>query len=167
MACELSGAGNWSDLDFGETPDQDWSICLPERVRVCSILTTPSEAVSISANCTSLLSGTKQLTPSLPCHPTAARMRSLPRARSVALMEFNRMYRTSVADRLRVEVKHRCPAPNRYTWEIFCDDKILPVEESRDRLGSWEEASQAGKSALMKLLATHASASRRMMSVDY
>jgi len=77
------------------------------------------------------------------------------------------MYRTSVAGHLRVEVKHRCPAPNRYTWEIFRDDKTLPVEESRDRFGSWEEASQVGKSALMRLSGTHAVASRRMMSVDY
>jgi hypothetical protein len=50
-----------------------------------------------------------------------------------------------------VEVKHRYSAPNRYTWEIFSDDKILSVEESRDRFGSWEDSSQAGKKALKKL----------------
>jgi len=50
-----------------------------------------------------------------------------------------------------VEVKHRYSAPTRYTWEIFSDDKILSVEESRDRFGSWEDASQAGKKALKKL----------------
>jgi hypothetical protein len=50
-----------------------------------------------------------------------------------------------------MEVKHRYPAPNRYTWEIFSDDKILSVEESRDRFGSWEKASQVGKKALEKL----------------
>jgi hypothetical protein len=68
-------------------------------------------------------------------------------------MEFPRMYSSSVAGHLRVEVKHRGPAPTRYTWEIFSDDKILSVEESRDRFGSWEEASQAGRKALKKLSA--------------
>jgi hypothetical protein len=68
-------------------------------------------------------------------------------------MEFSRMYSSSVAGRLRVEVKHRCPVPTRYTWEIFSDDKILSVEEPRDRFRSWEEASQAGRKALEKLLA--------------
>jgi len=63
------------------------------------------------------------------------------------------MYRSSVAGRLRVEVKHRCPAPNRYTWEIFSENEVLPVEESCDRFGSWEEASQVGKKTLTKLLA--------------
>ena len=62
------------------------------------------------------------------------------------------MYRSSVAGHLRVEIKHRCPAPNRYTWEIFCEHRALPVEESRDQFGSWEEASQVGKKALKKLL---------------
>jgi hypothetical protein len=55
-----------------------------------------------------------------------------------------------------VEVKHRRPAPNRYTWEIFREHKILPVEESCDQFGSWEEASQAGKKALKKLSASPA-----------
>jgi len=64
------------------------------------------------------------------------------------------MYGSSVASRLRVEVKHRCPAPNRYTWEIFSDDKILSVEESRGQFGSWEEASQAGRKALQRLWAS-------------
>jgi hypothetical protein len=57
-------------------------------------------------------------------------------------------YGSSVADHLRVEVKHRCPAPNRYTWEIIRGHEPLPLEESRDRFGSWEGASQAGKKAL-------------------
>jgi hypothetical protein len=61
------------------------------------------------------------------------------------------VYRSSVADHLRVEVKHRCPAPSRYTWEIVRGHEPLPLEESRDRFGSWEEASQAGKKALKKL----------------
>lgn len=62
------------------------------------------------------------------------------------------MYSSSIANPLRVEVKHRRPAPNRYTWEIYSEDKVLPVEESRDQFSSWEEASQAGKKALKKLL---------------
>ncbi len=64
------------------------------------------------------------------------------------------MYRSAAASHLRVEVKHRCPAPKRYTWEIFHDDKVLSVEESPDRFGSWEEASQAGRDAMMKLSTT-------------
>jgi hypothetical protein len=62
------------------------------------------------------------------------------------------MYRSSAAGHLRVEVKHRHPAPKRYTWEIFSKHRVLPVEESRDQFGSWEEASQVGKTALKKLL---------------
>jgi hypothetical protein len=58
------------------------------------------------------------------------------------------VYRSSVAGHLRVEVKHRCPAPNRYTWAIVREHEVLPLEESCDRFGSWEEASQAGKEAL-------------------
>jgi len=38
--------------------------------------------------------------------------------------------------------------PNRYTWEIVREHEALPLEESCDRFGSWEEASQAGKKAL-------------------
>lgn len=62
------------------------------------------------------------------------------------------MYSSSVANRLRVEVKHRRPVPNRYTWEIHSEDKVLPVKESHDEFSSWEEASQAGKKALKKFL---------------
>jgi len=67
------------------------------------------------------------------------------------------VYRSSVADHLRVEVKYRCPAPNRYTWEIVREHEPLPLEESRDRFGSWEEAKSswkesAGKKALKKLI---------------
>lgn len=61
------------------------------------------------------------------------------------------MYSSSVAGHLRVEVKHRWPAPTRYTWEIYREHKALPVEEARDWFGSWEEASQAGRKALQKL----------------
>jgi hypothetical protein len=71
-------------------------------------------------------------------------------------MEFRRVHKSSDASRLRVEVKHRRPAPNRYTWEIFREHKILPVDESCDQFGSWEEASQAGKKALKKLSASPA-----------
>ena len=35
------------------------------------------------------------------------------------------VYGSSVADHLRVEVKHRCPAPNRYTWEIVPDMNLF------------------------------------------
>jgi hypothetical protein len=69
-------------------------------------------------------------------------------------MEVRLMYRSSIADHLRVAVKHRGPAPNRYSWEIFYDYEVLPMEEARDRFGSWEEASQFGKNALKKLSTT-------------
>jgi hypothetical protein len=62
------------------------------------------------------------------------------------------MNRSSVASHLRVEVKHRCAAPKRYTWEIFSEGKTLPVEESTDQFRSWEEASQAGKKALEEII---------------
>jgi len=64
------------------------------------------------------------------------------------------MNRSTVASRFRVEVKHRCAAPKRYTWQIFSEGKTLPVDESPDQFRSWEEASQAGKRALKKLLAS-------------
>jgi len=63
------------------------------------------------------------------------------------------MNRSSVASHLRVEAKPRCAAPKRYTWEILSEGKTLPVEESTDQFRSWEEASQAGKKALKKLMA--------------
>jgi hypothetical protein len=68
-------------------------------------------------------------------------------------MEFHRMHGSSVARHLRVEVKHRCPAPNPYIWQIFRDREALPVEESFNRFDWWEEASQAGKKELKKLSA--------------
>ena len=68
-------------------------------------------------------------------------------------MEVHRMYNSPTAGHLRVAVKHRGPAPNRYTWEIFRDHEILPMEEARARFDSWEEASQFGKNALKKLSA--------------
>jgi hypothetical protein len=61
------------------------------------------------------------------------------------------MYGSFMARPLRVEVKHRNPAPNRYSWEIFSGDRILPVEESAVRFRSWEDASQFGKEALQEL----------------
>jgi hypothetical protein len=61
------------------------------------------------------------------------------------------MYGSAVTSHLRVGVKHRYPAPNQYSWEIFCEGKALPVEESFERFGSWEEASRAGKKELKKL----------------
>ena len=61
------------------------------------------------------------------------------------------MDRPPATDRLRAKVKHRCPAPNRYAWEIFREHDVLPVEEACDRFGSWEETSQTGKNALKKL----------------
>ena len=66
------------------------------------------------------------------------------------------MYALSVASHLRVEVKHRCPGPNCYTWEIFSARQILRLEESRNQFGSWEEASQAGRKALQRLSASKA-----------
>lgn len=62
------------------------------------------------------------------------------------------MNRSSVASHLRVEVKHRCAAPKRYTWEIHSEGKTLPVEESTDQFRAWEEASQAGKKALEEII---------------
>ena len=61
------------------------------------------------------------------------------------------MRELSVGSRLRVEVKHRRPAPKRYTWEIRGEHDVLPVEESPEQFGSWEEASQAGKNELKKI----------------
>ena len=63
------------------------------------------------------------------------------------------MYGPFVENPLRVEVKHRRPAPNRYTWEIFSKNKILPIEESTDQFRSWEEACEGGKKALKKVTA--------------
>jgi hypothetical protein len=63
------------------------------------------------------------------------------------------MYGFPVTGHLRVEIKHRHPAPNPYTWEIFSGREALPVEESCGRFRSWEEASQAGKKELKKLSA--------------
>jgi hypothetical protein len=54
---------------------------------------------------------------------------------------------TNNASRLHVEVTHRFPAPNRYSWELR-HETGRPVEESRVQFASWEEASQAGKLAL-------------------
>ena len=74
-------------------------------------------------------------------------------------------YGLSDAGHLRVEVKHRCPAPNEYTREIFRNREALPVEESFNRFGSWEEASQAGKKVLKKLLANEISIKYRTVRI--
>jgi hypothetical protein len=63
------------------------------------------------------------------------------------------MYVSSNAGDLRMAVKHRGPAPARYTWEIFRDHEILPIEQSHDRFGSWAQASEFGKNALKRLSA--------------
>jgi hypothetical protein len=52
---------------------------------------------------------------------------------------------------LHVVVTHRFPAPKRYGWQIR-PPAGLPVRESRFGFPSWEEASQAGRSALTQLL---------------
>ena len=58
---------------------------------------------------------------------------------------------TSIASQLHVEVKHRFPGPNRYSWELR-RARGLPVQESTVQFRSWEEASQAGTLALKLLL---------------
>ncbi len=52
-------------------------------------------------------------------------------------------------ERYRVEVKHRWSFPKRYTWEVHDYTKVLPLFKSRMGFGSWEEASIAGKIALV------------------
>jgi hypothetical protein len=64
------------------------------------------------------------------------------------------MYKSFVARNLYVEVKHRHPAPNRFTWEIFSEDKILPVVESHNSFPSWAEAYRFGKRAIKKFTAS-------------
>ncbi len=58
---------------------------------------------------------------------------------------------TNNASQLHVEVTHRFPRPNRYGWELR-PVAGLSVEESRVQFMSWEEASQAGKLALIQFL---------------
>jgi len=58
---------------------------------------------------------------------------------------------TSNPSQLHVEVKHRFPGPNRYSWELR-RARGLPVQESTVQFRSWEEASQAGTLALKLLL---------------
>jgi hypothetical protein len=53
------------------------------------------------------------------------------------------------AERYYIEVKHRWSVPKRYTWEVHDYTKVLPLFESRIGFDSWEEASLAGKSALI------------------
>jgi len=60
---------------------------------------------------------------------------------------------SSIESRLEVQVKHRRPAPNRYTWEIHREHDILTVKESSEQFSSWEEASQNGHKMLRKLSA--------------
>ena len=54
---------------------------------------------------------------------------------------------------LHVDVTHRFPAPNRYSWELR-PVAGLSVEESLVQFASWEEASKAGKLALNQFLQT-------------
>jgi len=61
------------------------------------------------------------------------------------------MYRPFFAGRFRVEVKHRYSPPKRYSWEIYCEDKILAVKESTEQFSSWEKASQNGNDTLKEL----------------
>ena len=63
------------------------------------------------------------------------------------------MYGSSIGGRLEVEVKHRSPGPNRYTWEIRREHVVLPLEESCEQFSSWEEASLNGRMVLKKLSA--------------
>lgn len=53
---------------------------------------------------------------------------------------------------LRIEVRHHCLPPNRYTWEIHSVQRPTPLKTSHEQFGSWEEASQAGGNALQELL---------------
>jgi hypothetical protein len=55
---------------------------------------------------------------------------------------------------LHVKVTHRFQSPNRYSWELR-PATGLPVEESRVRFTSWEEASKAGNLALKQFLANN------------
>jgi hypothetical protein len=63
------------------------------------------------------------------------------------------MYGSSVGGRLELKVKHRRTAPKRYTWEIYREQEVLPVEESYEQFSSWEEASLNGHKVLNKLSA--------------
>lgn len=70
-------------------------------------------------------------------------------AKDAVCVKSREMNKSSIKkDDMRVEVRHRRPPPRRYTWEIFRAGTILPVKESGDQFGSWEEASDAGKTAL-------------------
>jgi hypothetical protein len=60
---------------------------------------------------------------------------------------------TDDSSSLHVDVTHRFPAPNRYSWELR-PAAGLPVEESLVQFASWEEASKAGKLALNQFLQT-------------
>ena len=60
---------------------------------------------------------------------------------------------TENSSSLHVDVTHRFPAPNRYSWELR-PVAGLSVEESLIQFASWEEASKAGKLALNQFLQT-------------
>jgi hypothetical protein len=60
---------------------------------------------------------------------------------------------TENSSSLHVDVTHRFPAPNRYSWELR-PVAGLPVEESLVQFASWEEASRAGNLALNQFLQT-------------
>ena len=61
---------------------------------------------------------------------------------------------TDDSSSLHVDVTHRFPAPNRYSWELRPATGV-PVEESRVQFASWEEASNAGNLALKQFLANN------------
>jgi hypothetical protein len=60
---------------------------------------------------------------------------------------------TDDSSSLHVDVTHRFPASNRYSWELRAVAG-LPVEESLVQFASWEEASRAGNLALNQFLQT-------------
>jgi hypothetical protein len=61
-------------------------------------------------------------------------------------------YGLSDAGHLRVDVKHRWPAPDEYTWEIFRNREALPVAESFNRFGSWEEVKSSWKEGVEEIV---------------
>lgn len=52
--------------------------------------------------------------------------------------------------RLVVKVTHHSPGPDRYCWEIREHGRPVPVELGRHAFPTWEQAYQAGMSALKK-----------------
>jgi hypothetical protein len=89
------------------------------------------------------------------CAPASIREIVLPQTYSrYSRHDFERRWRTRLdtppfqeTSSLHVVVTHRFSAPKRYGWELR-PAAGLPVQESRTRFESWEEASEAGKLAL-------------------